>query len=64
MKNRRHLDVVPQDRTRDEEVQRLIGLGATLFDDHRKDDGTGFVVLQDPEGNEFCVERSDPERRA
>ena len=64
VKNRLHLDVVPRDRTRDEEVQRLIGLGATLFDDHRKDDGTGFVVLQDPEGNEFCVERSDPERRA
>ena len=60
VKNRLHLDVVPRDRTRDEEVQRLIGLGATLFDDHRKDDGTGFVVLQDPEGNEFCVERKRP----
>jgi catechol 2,3-dioxygenase-like lactoylglutathione lyase family enzyme len=61
-KNRLHLDVVPTDGTRDEEVERLLALGATLVDDRRNDDGTGWVVLADPEGNEFCVERSAAER--
>ena len=62
VKNRVHLDVAPTDRTRDEEVERLIGLGASLVDDRRRPDGTGWAVLADPEGNEFCVERSDAER--
>lgn len=62
VKNRLHLDISPVDRTRDEEVERLMGLGATLYDDQRRPDGTGWVVLTDPEGNEFCVERSDAER--
>jgi catechol 2,3-dioxygenase-like lactoylglutathione lyase family enzyme len=62
-KNRLHLDLVPTDRTRDEEVERLLGLGATLFGDHRRPDGRGWVTLTDPEGNEFCVERSDAERK-
>jgi len=61
-KNRVHLDVVPTDRTRDEEVDRLVALGASQLDDRRRPDGTGWVVLADPEGNEFCVERSDGER--
>ncbi len=61
-KNRVHLDVVPVDRTRDAEVQRLLAAGATLVDDRRRPDGAGWVVLADPEGNEFCVERSDAER--
>jgi predicted enzyme related to lactoylglutathione lyase len=61
-KNRVHLDIAPTDCTRDEEVARLIGLGATQIDDHRSPDGAGWVVLADPEGNEFCVERSDAER--
>lgn len=63
-KNRVHLDLQPQDRTRDEEVERLIGLGATLLDDRRNPDGTGWATLADPEGNEFCVERSRAEREA
>ncbi|MFF1879132.1 VOC family protein [Leifsonia sp. NPDC058230] len=62
VKNRVHLDVAPIDGTRDEEVERLIGLGATLYADQRTPDGRGWVVLQDPEGNEFCVERSAAER--
>ncbi|SDD60386.1 VOC family protein [Glycomyces harbinensis] len=62
VKNRLHLDLSPEDRTRDEEVERLIALGATLVDDHRKPDGTGWATMADPEGNEFCVERSDKER--
>lgn len=63
-KNRVHLDIQPQDRTRDEEVERLLALGATLVDDRRRPDGTGWVVLADVEGNEFCVERSAAERAA
>ena len=62
VKNRLHLDVMPTDRTRDEEVERLLGVGATLYEDHRRDDGTGWVTMLDPEGNEFCVERSRAER--
>ncbi|MFJ9862784.1 VOC family protein [Streptomyces sp. NPDC101165] len=64
VKNRVHLDLQPQDRTRDEEVERLLVLGATLVADHRKPDGTGWALLADPEGNEFCVERSEAERGA
>ncbi|WP_055585018.1 VOC family protein [Peterkaempfera griseoplana] len=62
VKNRVHLDLQPQDRTRDEEVERLLSLGAVLVADHRRPDGTGWAVLADPEGNEFCVERSAAER--
>ncbi|MFF4396395.1 VOC family protein [Streptomyces sp. NPDC001480] len=62
VKNRVHLDLQPQDRTRDEEVERVLALGATLVKDHRKEDGTGWALLADPEGNEFCVERSAAER--
>ncbi|GAA3794711.1 VOC family protein [Sphaerisporangium flaviroseum] len=61
-KNRVHLDLQPQDRTRDEEVERLLALGATLVADHRRADGLGWVTLADIEGNEFCVERSAAER--
>jgi predicted enzyme related to lactoylglutathione lyase len=63
-KNRVHLDLAPDDRTRDEEVDRVLALGAALVADRRNADGSGWVVLQDPEGNEFCVERSDAEREA
>ncbi|MDX3094643.1 VOC family protein [Streptomyces sp. ME01-24h] len=62
VKNRLHLDIQPQDRTRDEEVERLLSIGATQVDDRRRPDGSGWVVLADPEGNEFCVERSAAER--
>jgi hypothetical protein len=51
IKNRLHLDFRPDDR--DVEVGRLLELGAT-----RVDVGQGeqsWVVLADPEGNEFCV---------
>jgi hypothetical protein len=62
VKNRMHLDLMPTGRCRDEEVVRLLGVGASLVDDQRRPDGTGFVVMADPEGNEFCVERSAAER--
>ena len=54
VKNRMHICLRPTDRTRDEEVDRILGLGATLVDDLRKGD-KGWAVLADPEGNEFCV---------
>ena len=53
-KNRLHIDVSPTDRTRDEEVDRLLALGATLADVGQGDD-VSWAVLADPEGNEFCV---------
>ncbi len=63
-KNRMHVDLLPTDRTRDEEVERLVALGATRVEDHRTSEGLGWVYLADPEGNEFCVERSPAERAA
>jgi len=62
VKNRIHLDIQPPTGTRDGEVERLLGLGATIHDDHRRPDGLGWVTMRDPEGNEFCVERSAVER--
>ncbi|MEX2268774.1 MAG: VOC family protein [Acidimicrobiia bacterium] len=41
---------------------RVMALGATEVADRRNADGTGWVVLADPEGNEFCIVRSDRER--
>jgi predicted enzyme related to lactoylglutathione lyase len=63
VKNRLHVCLQPDIR-RDTEVDRLVGLGATLHEDHRVPDGTGWAVLRDPEGNEFCVLRSAAERAA
>jgi len=53
VKNRVHLDVNPTDRSQDEEIVRLIGLGATVVNDSRPE--LGWVTLADPEGNEFDV---------
>jgi hypothetical protein len=61
VKNRVHLDLQPAS-TRDEEADRLIALGARMFDDQRLPDGRGWIVLTDPEGNELCIERSPAER--
>jgi glyoxalase superfamily protein len=52
-KNRVHLDVNPIGCDQDEEVARLIGLGARRVDVGQGD--VPWVVLADPEGNEFCV---------
>jgi Glyoxalase-like domain len=54
VKNRLHLDLSPADREQDEEVTRLLGLGARHADVGQGDD-VSWVVLADPEGNEFCV---------
>lgn len=60
LKNRLHLDLRPTDRTREDEVARLIDAGASLYEDHRRPDGNGWITLQDPEGNEFCILREKP----
>jgi predicted enzyme related to lactoylglutathione lyase len=62
VKNRLHLDLVPASGTRDEELARLLDLGASTVEDLRRPDGPGWVVLADPEGNEFCILRSEAER--
>ncbi len=53
VKNRLHLDVNPTDREQDDEVRRLLDLGARRVDVGQGD--ASWVVLADPEGNEFCV---------
>lgn len=52
VKNRLHLDLIP-DKSTEEEVARLESLGATRADIGQKD--VSWVVMADPEGNEFCV---------
>jgi predicted enzyme related to lactoylglutathione lyase len=56
-KNRLHLDLQPAE-ARDVEVERIVALGGSIVADHRHDDGSGWVVIADPEGNEACIERS------
>jgi hypothetical protein len=59
-KNRNHPDLVAVDGEVEAEVRRLIGLGASHADVGQKGD-EGFVVLADPEGNEFCLLRRAPD---
>jgi predicted enzyme related to lactoylglutathione lyase len=47
-----HLDLYSDDQTA--EVERLAGLGARVVRHHQEPDDD-FVVMTDPEGNEFCV---------
>jgi hypothetical protein len=54
IKNRIHIDVNPTDREQDEEVRRLLDLGARYADVGQTGDES-WVTLADPEGNEFCV---------
>jgi hypothetical protein len=64
VKNRLHLDLRPTDDVRDRELERLLSHGATQVADRRTPDGLGWVVLADPEGNEFCILRSLAEAEA
>lgn len=57
IKNRVHLDLLPNDASQEGEVARLLDLGARILDDRRRSDPGGWVVMADPEGNEFCVEQ-------
>jgi len=54
-KNRLHLDFRPTDQAA--EVERFLNLGATRVDIGQGED-VSWVVLADPEGNEFCVLRA------
>ncbi|MET7438757.1 VOC family protein [Streptomyces sp. NPDC004082] len=54
VKNRLHIDVNPTDREQDDEVRRLLDLGARHADVGQTGDES-WVTLADPEGNEFCV---------
>ena len=53
VKNRLHLDVSPTDWEEDDEVRRLLDLGARRADVGQGDES--WAVFADPEGNEFCV---------
>ncbi|MEU4349821.1 VOC family protein [Streptomyces sp. NPDC023838] len=55
VKNRLHIDLNPDDQAA--EVERIIGLGARRVDVGQGEEAT-WVVLADPEGNEFCVLRA------
>ncbi|MEV8313363.1 VOC family protein [Streptomyces sp. NPDC059900] len=57
VKNRLHLDVSPIDASTHDEVNRLLGLGASRADVGQGPD-CNWVVMADPEGNEFCVLRT------
>ncbi|MFD8493792.1 VOC family protein [Amycolatopsis sp. NPDC059657] len=52
VKNRVHLDIAPAELDQYDEIARLTTLGAHVLED---DPAEQFVVLSDPEGNEFCV---------
>lgn len=57
VKNRLHIDVNPRDRDQAAELERLLALGARRVDVGQGDD-VSWVVLADPEGNEFCLLRT------
>jgi hypothetical protein len=59
-KNRLHFDLRPRSASRDEELETLVVHGAAVVGDLRGKygPGSGWVVLADPEGNEFCILRS------
>jgi hypothetical protein len=63
VKNRLHFDLRPRTGDRDAEIERVIAMGAREVADLRGKygPGTGWVVLADPEGNEFCILRSEAE---
>ena len=56
VKNRLHIDVNATDRDQEAEVERILALGARRIDIGQGEQS--WVVLADPEGNEFCVLRS------
>lgn len=55
-KNRVHLDLTTEAEDREAEIERCLALGATRVDVGQTGD-VSWVVLADPEGNEFCVVR-------
>ena len=63
-KNRIHFDLGPTGRTRAEEAERAVSLGAQVLTDRTVPNGRGWIVMADPEGNEFCVERGELDKVA
>jgi len=65
-KPRVHFDLRPRERTRDEEVEWALAYGAAQVADQRGKygPGSGWVVFADPEGNQFCILRSEAELAA
>ncbi|KDN74691.1 glyoxalase [Streptomyces olindensis] len=61
-KNRLHFDLRPTGRTRSQEVERAVSLGAHILTGRTLPNGRGWVVLADPERNEFCIERGELDR--
>ena len=56
VKNRLHIDLAPSpDAGQEAEVRRLEALGARRVDIGQDSDRVSWVVMADPEGNEFCV---------
>ena len=51
-KSRMHVDLASKEP--ETEMQRLVGLGATIVE-QREGNGTSWTVMLDPEGNEFCI---------
>ena len=56
VKNRVHLDITTAAEDRDQEIERLLALGARRADIGQTG-AESWTVLADPEGNEFCVIR-------
>jgi hypothetical protein len=56
VKNRVHVDLTTSAADRDQEIERLVGLGARRVDVGQTGEES-WTVLADPEGNEFCVVR-------
>ncbi len=55
------ISLKPAESTREQELERLLGLGGCRPPSSGR---SGWVVLADPEGNEFCILRADAERVA
>jgi len=63
VKNRVHLDIRAADGPKDPDgwdkvqalVERLVGIGGEVVEERRDDFGGHWMVMKDPEGNEFCV---------
>lgn len=53
-KNRLHLDLIPPGDDPQQELTRLVALGATVLGNQPS--GVSWLILADPEGNEFCLE--------
>ncbi len=53
-KNRLHIDIIVGLEIASE-VERLVGLGASTITELVEEVGTSWIVMADPEGNEFCL---------